>query len=222
MSPRWILVALVSLLPAGRIKNVMLRRLGWVIGSGAEIGPCLIIRLDKVCLGDNTRIGPFNLVKDLSTLELQDNARLGHFNWLSSARSMRVAGASGDLRLGVHTSVTSRHYLDCTGGIRVGSFTQIAGGRSTFLTHGISWVSSDQVYQPISVGDYCLISSNVQIAPGTVIGDRVVLGMGATASGDLREAGLYVQPRAGLVKGDLDGKFFERKSGGVNTYRGRH
>lgn len=46
----------------------------------------------------------------------------------------------------------------------------------------------------LEVGDYCLISSNVHVPPGTVVGNSVVVGMGATIAGKLLEPGLYVQP----------------------------
>jgi acetyltransferase-like isoleucine patch superfamily enzyme len=136
---------------------------------------------------------------------------------VTSSRPMRAAGGPASLQLGAHSSLASRHYVDATGGIRIGTHTTIAGVRSTFITHGISWKTSTQTFRPIDIGDYCLISSNVQVAAGAVVGSKIVVGMGATIAGELEEPGLYVQRRAELVKADLDGRYFGRERGFVDT-----
>ena len=215
------LVAIVGLLPASRLKNAALRRMGWAIGHNVQIGPCLIAGVERARLGDGVSIGPFNVFRNLAGLECGDDVRLGQWNWFTASGHMRQAGGSGMLTFGPQSSITSRHYVDCTGGVRVGAYTTIAGERSTLLTHGISWVTSDQTYDSIEIGEYCLLSSNVNVTPGSVVGDRVVVGMGATVAGNLTEPGLYVQPRAVLVKADLTGKYFQRQLGSVTTVRPR-
>jgi acetyltransferase-like isoleucine patch superfamily enzyme len=216
VSIRSALVALVAALPASELKNYLLRRLGWVIGPGVRIGPCLVSNVDQVEIDNGAIIGAFNVFRDLAGLRLGEQAIIGHWNWVTAARVLREAGSAGLLQLGAHSAITSRHYIDCSGGIRIGTHTTIAGERSTFITHGISWKGSVQTFRPIEVGDYCLISSNVQVVPGTVVGNRVVVGMGATIAGRLVDAGLYVQPRAALVKSDLEGEYFRREQGKVD------
>ena len=215
MSLRSALVIVVAALPASELKNSLLRRLGWAIGGGVHIGPCLIYMVDHVDIGDGAGIGAFNVVKDLAALTLQEYAVIGHWNWVTAARSLREAGAPCVFHLGAHSAITSRHYIDCSGGIRVGTHTTIAGVRSTLVTHGISWRSSAQTFSSIEIGDYCLISSNVQVSPGTVVGSRIVVGMGATIAGRVVDPGLYIQSRATLVKSDLDGDYFRRAQGHV-------
>jgi acetyltransferase-like isoleucine patch superfamily enzyme len=218
---RSILVFFIALLPASRFKNAALRRLGWDVGQSVDIGPCLILRLDEAQVGDGVKIGPFNVFRNLARFELGEGAQFGQWNFVTASNHMRQAGGPGTFELGPHSSITSRHYVDCTGGVRVGAYTTIAGERSTFLTHGISWVTSDQTYDGIRIGDYCLLSSNVQATPGTFVGDRIVVGMGATIAGNLSEPGLYVQPRATLVKRDLSGQYFERQLGSIDSVRPR-
>jgi UDP-3-O-[3-hydroxymyristoyl] glucosamine N-acyltransferase len=217
VSVRGALVALVALFPAGRLKNFLLARLGWAIADGAHIGPCLILNVDRAEIGSNAYIGSFSVIRDLVRLTLGDHAVIGHWNWVSGSKRLAQDGAPCQLELGAHSALTSRHYVDCSGGVRIGAYTTIAGVRSTFVTHGISWKSSAQTFDSIEIGDYCLISSNVHIPPGTVVGSRVVVGMGATIAGKLLEPGLYVQPRATLVKADLAGEYFERQEGHVDT-----
>jgi UDP-3-O-[3-hydroxymyristoyl] glucosamine N-acyltransferase len=221
VSIRSALVALVALLPAGKLKNFLLRRLGWAIGEGAHIGPCLILNLDRVEIGSTAYVGSFSVIRDLAVLTLGDHAIVGHWNWVSASKVLGQAGAPRQLNLGAHSAITSRHYIDCSGGIRIGTHTTIAGVRSTFVTHGISWKSSSQTFSDIEIGDYCLISSNVHVAPGTVVGNRVVVGMGATIAGKLLDPGLYVQPRAALVKSELAGEYFERELGHVERVETR-
>lgn len=221
MSVRGALVAIVAALPAGEWKNFLLRLLGWTIGDKVHIGICLVFGVDRVDIGSGAYIGSFNVLRDLAALTLEEYAEIGHWNWVTASQRLGEAGAPCRLHVGAHSNITSRHYIDCSGGISIGTHTAIAGVRSTFLTHGISWKSSAHTFNPIEIGDYCLISSNVHISPGTVIGSKVVVGMGATIAGKLLEPGLYMQSRAALVKSDLDGEYFRREIGHVDGVEAR-
>ena len=221
MTARGALVLVVALLPASRFKNAVLRHLGWSVGERVHIGPCLVVNVDRVDIGSGAGIGAFTVVKDLATLTLGENAVIGHWNWVTASPLFSQVGAARVLRLGPHSAITSRHYVDCSGGVRIGTHTTIAGMRSTLFTHGISWKNSAQTASPIEIGDYCLISSNVQISPGTVVGNRIVVGMGATIAGELLEPGLYMQPRATMVKSELGGEYFHRAEGRVLTFQAR-
>ena len=226
MNLRGALMAIVAALPASELKNSLLRRLGWAIGDRAHIGPCFVFRVDRVDIGDGAYIGSFNVIRDLAALTLGESAEIVHWNWVSASRQLSAEGAACLLQLGPHSNITSRHYLDCTGGIRVGTHSAIGGVRSTLMSHGISaasWPartlrkSNTHTFSPIEIGDYCLISSNVQVSPGTVVGSRIVVGMGATIAGRLLDPGLYVQSRATLVKSDLGGEYFRQEAGHIDT-----
>ena len=221
MSVRSVLVTIVATLPASRVKNSLLRTLGWTIGDDVRVGPCLVSNVGVVDIGDGAIIGAFNVVRDLAELTIGEHAQLGHWNWVTCSRAFREGGSGCRFYLGRHSAITSRHYIDCSGGIRVGAYTTIAGERSTLITHGISWKTCAQTSSPIEIGDYCLLSSNVQVTPGTVVGSRIVAGMGATLAGKLVEPGLYVQSRAILVKTGLTGEYFHRKEGHVGNIQPR-
>lgn len=219
MNMRSILLAMFGLLPAGGPKNVALRRLGWRIGRGVRVGPCLIVGVDGAAIDDNAKIGPFNVFRNLVRLELGEGAEVGQWNWITGARLLLEAGSPGVFHLGPQTAFTSRHYVDCTGGFYVGAYSSIGGERSTFITHSADWSTAEQTWRPIRIGEYCLLSSNIQVTPGTSIGDRIIVGMGTTLSGRLEEPGLYLQPRATLVKRNLEGKYFSRDVGAVTAVR---
>lgn len=219
MNLRSLLMAVVGLLPAGGPKNMALRRLGWTIGRDVSIGPCLIAGVRDAQIDDNAKIGPFNVFRNLLRLEVGEGALMGQWNWITGAQIILQAGAPGVFHLGPQTAFTSRHYVDCTGGLYVGAYSSIGGERSTFISHSADWNTAEQTWRPIRIGEYCLLSSNVQVTPGTFVGDRVIVGMGATLSGRLDEPGLYLQPRATLVKRDLEGQYFSRETGRMTSVR---
>jgi acetyltransferase-like isoleucine patch superfamily enzyme len=231
VSVRGALVTIVAALPASERKNSLLRRLGWAVGERVRIGPNLVFRVDHVDIGDGAYIGSFNVIRDLAALTLGEYAEICHWNWVTASRQLGEAGAARLLQLGPHSNITSRHYVDCSGGIRVGTCSAIGGVRSTLISHGISaatWPartlqkSSTHTLSPIEIGDYCLISSNVRVSPGTVVGSRIVVGMGATIAGRLLDPGLYMQSRATLVKSDLGGEYSRSEAAQIDTTAEAH
>lgn len=215
MRTAWIMM--VGTLPASALKNWLLRKVGYDIPRSARFGPCLVVGVGHVSLGEDSRIGPFNVLRDLTAVTLGSSAVLGQWNWISAARPLLTSPQHGTFVLGAESALTSRHYVDASGGVSIGQHTTVAGVRSTFITHGIDWRRAEQTTKSIEIGDYCLISSNVALTPGTRIADRVIVGMGATVSGVLDEEGaLYVAPRGVSVKSALEGAYFTRARGFVN------
>ncbi len=219
---RHLLVALVGTLPTSTFKNYLLRILGWEIGRSTEIGPGLYLRLTVVKLGDHVRIGPFNVFRDMAEVRLGARARIGQWNWISSALPLVEARGGGYLRLDNDAAITARHYLDCSGGVSIGHHTTVAGVRSTFITHGIEWRSAAQTSSSIVIGDYCIISSNVALTPGTVVESRCVVGMGAVAARTVGPEGtLQVGSRVTAVKSGLEGLYFTRYKGYIRDIKAR-
>jgi acetyltransferase-like isoleucine patch superfamily enzyme len=206
-------LTLVFLLPGSKIKNSLIRFCGVSIGVRCKIGPILISGLKSISIGNNCKIGPFNVFRDLEELQLGDYSRVGQWNWVSASIPLVMNGASGSLKVGPHSAITSRHYFDVSGGVEIGSYSTIAGIRSTFITHGINWRTNSQTYDGISIGSHCLVSSNVCVVPGTQVPDRSVVAMGGTISGsNLRAGRLLLQPRVANDK-EVSGEFFFRQFG---------
>ncbi|WP_320536350.1 hypothetical protein [Pseudarthrobacter sp. IC2-21] len=209
-------VLLVGLLPSGRLKNLLLRKLNFEIHSTADISACFLLGVRHLCVGSGARIGTFTVLRGMKSVILRDSARIGQLNWISAAPDLNMADKSGTLILGEHSAITNRHYLDCSGGVEIGSYSTIAGVRSTLITHGINWRQSEQSVAPIRIGSYCIISSNVNLTPGTVVPDRSVVGMGVTVDKTLSaDGGLIVSARGETVKENISGKYFEREVGVV-------
>jgi acetyltransferase-like isoleucine patch superfamily enzyme len=171
-------------------------------------------------MGSGSRIGHFTVARGMHRMVLGNNGRIGQWNWMSAAAFSPAEGADlrGHLILGKDSSITSRHYLDCSGGITIGNFTTIGGVRSTFLTHQIDLIQSIQTSQHLSIGDYCFIGSDVRLVPGAKIGDRVVVAMGAVVVGSLDQSyTVYGGVPASPIKTMGHAGYFQRKSGFVNS-----
>lgn len=207
------LVMLTAGLPHGRLKRMLLRRLGWKIGQGVHIGPVVAWRLESVRLADGSRIGFGNVFRNFHSLELDEYARLGQWNWATAGAAFPKMNQV--LRIGQHGAVTSRHYLDCSGGISIGEFSTIAGVRSTFITHGIDPATNRQTSAPISIGPFNLVGSNVKFVPGAQTAPRVQIAMGAVVVGELGTGMLHGGVPAKPIR-PVSGAYFERERGYVD------
>jgi acetyltransferase-like isoleucine patch superfamily enzyme len=204
-----------GLLPSARLKNWLLRRLGWDVARTAHIAPCVLWRIQRVRIADHCYMGLGNVVRALDSFTLDQYAVVGGMNLIAGPRA--VVGAR-TFTLGVEASITYRHTFDCSAGITIGKFTTIAGVGSVFLTHGIDIEQSRQVHTGIEIGDYCLISSNVCFTPGAVVGPRSQIAMGAVVHGNLEGGALYGGVPARRIKA-IDGAYFSRPTGPVSGKR---
>jgi acetyltransferase-like isoleucine patch superfamily enzyme len=210
------LVTFICLLPASALKNRALRALGHDVHRSARFAPCVVRGVGHIRLAQRASVGPGNVFRDLRALDLGPDSVIGQWNWVSAATPLVEAGGTGTLTVGKHSALTSRHYIDASGGVSIGDFTTVAGVRSTFITHGIDWRTSEQRTRSINIGSYCLIGSNAAVVPGTVVGDKVVTGMGLTLGGHISvENALYVGSRAKLFRANESGSYFTRKTGFV-------
>ncbi len=191
---RGMLFSFVALiLPPSRVKNRLLSIFNGVeVDPTAIVGRVIIMKTSCLSLGANSRLGHMTMVRRLRHLRLESGARIGNFNIISSAEAFECMpddGLRGRLTLGAEAAVTNRHYIDCSGGVKIDSFTTIAGCRSTILTHQIDLEQNRQVLAPVVIGERCFLSSNVSIAPGATVGERIVVGMGALVRGNLDLSG---------------------------------
>jgi acetyltransferase-like isoleucine patch superfamily enzyme len=80
------------------------------------------------------------------------------------------------LSIGMHSAIIKNHHLDCTSPVEIGEFTIIAGYQSQLLTHSIDIKNNRQNSNPIKIGDYCFIGTDVVILGGDVLPSYCVLG----------------------------------------------
>ncbi len=214
----------LGLFPSSRVKNFMLNRLGHRIHSSASVAPNFIVGSTRLELAPNSRIGPFNVLRNLVVLQLGEGAEIGQWNWLSAAPLLieaRHSPSSGRVTVGAESAITSRHYFDASGGIEIDEFVTVAGARSVFMSHGIDVTDAVLDSAPITIGRYAMVGGSCSFLLGAHVPEYSVVAMGSVVIAGLTEGrSLYAGVPARLKK-PVDGKYFERTSGPVAPRRVR-
>ena len=217
---RILLTVAIAPMPQGLKRLVMVRLLGARIHRSATIG-LSIVDSDALDMGPGSRIGHFTVFRGLRQIRLGTGAHVGNFNWITASLMFQSQASEssehGCFTLNRESAVTSRHYVDCSGGVSIGEYTTVAGVRSTILSHQIDLAEGVQTSKATRVGDFCFVSSNVCLTPGSSVPDRSVVAMGAVVVGDLAPAGaLYGGVPARVLRSSVDtDKYFRRTRGFV-------
>jgi acetyltransferase-like isoleucine patch superfamily enzyme len=176
---RLAIAAAIALVPFGAARIALYRRLlGYDIAAGCRIGMLNLIACRSLRLGPGSVIGRGNLVK--GDFDLVAGARLfiGNLNVLTCPWRLAdrdpARGYGTRIAFGDDCLVNDRHYLDGHGRITVGDGSWIAGRDSQLYTHGIGVDDRD-----IAIGRGCFIGSAARFAPGSGVGDRIVVGIGS-------------------------------------------
>lgn len=175
------------------------------MGEGAYIDHLTVaIHLDKVVLGKNSHIGRQNWITGFPTKT--DAIPFSHDLTRKS-----------ELIMGDESAITKKHHIDCTNAIHIGNFVTIAGYSSQFLTHSIDVYESRQDSHPITIGDYCFVSTGVIILGGAVLPSYSVLAAGAVLNKAYSQTwNIYGGVPARPIKEiDKDAKYFNRRGGYV-------
>lgn len=137
------------------------------MGAGAKIGDLNVaVNLDSMLLGENSTISRGNWITGFPT-----GTKSKHFAHDKSRRSQLIMGRE--------SAITKNHHIDCTNTITIGDFVTIAGYQSQLLTHSIDVYQGRQDSHPISIGDYCFVSTGVTILGGTALPAHPLLSAGA-------------------------------------------
>lgn len=212
------LSTIVGALPASRMKNGLLRRLGHEIARDAVIGPILIVS-SRLVIGAGCRIGPFNVIRNVPHCEFGLGSELGQWNWISAAPFLLKDSPNeqaGFFIVGAESAITSRHYFDASGGVIIGDFVTIAGVRSAFMTHGIDVADAVLDTASIEVGDYAMVGGSTSVVLGARVPAHSVIAMGSVVIKGLTETYcLYAGSPARPKKKLSPGKYSTRAQGPV-------
>jgi acetyltransferase-like isoleucine patch superfamily enzyme len=210
------LVFLLGVIPNCRIKNFALKIVGFKIGLNTKIGPVLFLNLESLEIGNDVVIRPFSLFRNVSLI-IGDGSIIGSWNWISSARGLRkLENYQGKFEIGKECAINSRNYFDVSGGVKFGDFSDLAGVRSTFVTHQISMTESKQTCNSIEIGNHTIVCSNTIFVPGgTRVGNQCLFAMGSVVrAGDYPDGGFYAGNPA-MYKKNSTGAWFNRQIGRV-------
>lgn len=212
-----IVVLVLGLLPAGKLKNVLLNLTGRArLAPSARIQPIVLWRVRSLVLGERAYIGPLNSFRDMARVELGEDAEIGQLNWFSAASSYlsdRDAPLTASLIMDTNAAIVSRHYVDCSGGVSMRRTAILGGVRSTVLSHSTGVREWEVRGRPVVFGERSMVLSHVLINPGITIGDGVIVAGGAVVSRDLDEPGRLYGGVPAKVIGDVsEGEVVHRES----------
>lgn len=175
---------LISLLPFNFLRVLAYRiLLGYAIAN-SKIGFGTIVAVDKATI-QKSRIGIFNLFIGPITVKIADGASIGNRNsfvcgyWVLRKENKDLIYARA-LDIGTDALITSSHYFDLAGTFKLGRRSWVAGVGSQFWTHGIGVHDRN-----IEIGEGCYLGSAVRFAPGSTIGNNVLVAMGSVVSGKI-------------------------------------
>jgi acetyltransferase-like isoleucine patch superfamily enzyme len=197
-----VLAVLISILPVNVLRVVGYRLLGYRISGRVGFGTVIAVSKARI---ETCKIGAFNLFIGPMKVEIGTGASIGHFNIFSCGfwtiqDENRDKGYSRSLQIGVNTLITSGLYADVAGSLVLGDGTWVGAMGSQFWTHGAGVTDRD-----IQIGRDCYIGSAIRFAPGSAIGDNVIVAMGSvvTKKFDLSNVMIGGVP-ANIIKSDFD------------------
>ena len=214
---RFLILALFAFLPSFLKRPCYRLFFGYRVGKRVRIG---ISILDAgICeIDDDVTIGHFNVVTRVGKFVVRDHTRIGHLNIIRGGEEVSLGRYSEIMRLneinsipepdavnqldprfmlGDGSIVTTGHKIDFTDRVQIGRRV-ILGGRNSSL-----WTHNRQRTQPITIGEFVYIGSEIRMAPGSVIPSRSIVGMGTVITSELTDEGKLIAGVPGKVVKDL-------------------
>jgi acetyltransferase-like isoleucine patch superfamily enzyme len=220
---RILFYVLVAVLPWWLRRRILESALGYELHSTSYISRLAVVLPRKLIMNAHSKIGALTVCKGMNAVSLGEYASIGRLNWISGFPSVisrhfsHQPDRDPELILGEHSAITSRHLIDCTNSVRIGRFTTFAGFRSQILTHSIDLQLCRQSSEPVTIGDYCFVSTGCVLLGGSALPGYSVLAAGSVLNRPYSETHrLYAGGPARPVKelpGDL--LYFQRSVGFV-------
>jgi acetyltransferase-like isoleucine patch superfamily enzyme len=172
---------------------------GYRIGKRVRIG-LSVVDARKCEIGDDVRIGHFNVITRVDQLKIGEHVRIGHLNVIRGGDEVSLGRYAEIMRmneinsipdpdvvneidprfiLGAGSVVTTGHKIDFTDRVEIGRRV-ILGGRNSSL-----WTHNRQRTLPITIGPLVYIGSEIRMAPGSAIPARCIVGIGSVVIAEL-------------------------------------
>ncbi len=181
------------------------------IGDEVSIGHFNIFtRIDKLSVGEHTRIGVLNIFRGGDEIRIGrycDILRLNEIN--SIPEPDIVSNADPRFILGDGSLLAASHKIDFTDRVEFGKRV-ILGGRNSSV-----WTHNRQKTEPVTIGDYSYIGSEIRIAPGGSIPAKCIVGIGSVITKSFENENRLIAgvPAKEVKELDEDGMFLtERKT----------
>ncbi len=203
---RLIVLGLLALLPSFLMRPCYRLLFHYRVGKRVRFG-FSIIDAKECVIEDDVEIGHFNVVLGVEKLTLGDHVRIGHLNIIRGGDEVRIGRYSDIIRLneinsipdpdvvnpvdpkfivGPGSIITAGHKIDFTDRVEIGR-RAIIGGRNSSL-----WTHNRQRTQPISIGDFAYVGSEIRMAPGASVPPRCIVGIGSVIVGTIDAEGWLI------------------------------
>jgi len=175
---------LVSLMPLDSLCVLGYRLLLGYRMAESRVGYGTVIVVDEFSIEEG-QIGLFNLFIGPMRVMIGKGTSIGNRNTFSCGYwvlrdQYKQSNYTRRLELGENVLITSSHYFDVAGTFKLGKHSWIAGIGSQFWTHGAGVRERDVV-----IGENCYLGSAVRFAPGSSIGDGVLVAIGSVVASEL-------------------------------------
>jgi acetyltransferase-like isoleucine patch superfamily enzyme len=157
------------------LRVLLLRMLGHKIGRNVHISILTILHAPKIEIGDDVRIGPFNIVK------CGDEVKIGFSSGISF---LVIIYGRGSFHLGERSYVSVKTFIDTTGGVQIGDYSGTGPGTMIF-SHAIFLPPTKgfpRVIKKTTIGNYVWLGGLNFVTAGSVIGDHVMSVPGSVIS----------------------------------------
>ena len=203
---RLLTLAVIALLPSFMKRTAYRTFFGYRIGKRVRVGLSLI-DVRKCEIEDDVWIGHLNVFTGVEQLSVGDHTRIGHLNVFRGGTEIKLGRYSEVIRLneinsipnpdvvnpvdprftlGDGSIITTGHKIDFTDRVKIGR-RAILGGRNSSL-----WTHNRQRTQPISIGDFAYVGSEIRMAPGASIPSRCIVGIGSVIVGKIDAQGWLI------------------------------
>lgn len=200
------LARIIAIMPTNKARCFLYRNIFKYKIRRSYIGWKTIIAVDyaeliECSIGNRNKfVGPIRIT-------INKDSSIGSMNvfscgWWTKEERFKDVNYERYLQIGEKTLVTSNHYFDVVGSFVLGDYSWIAGNGSQFWTHGAGVEDRN-----ITIGESCYIGSAVRFAPGSLIGDNCIVGLGSivTKRLDINNAFIAGHP-AKVIRKNYDWK----------------
>lgn len=145
------------------------------IADGVSIGHLnLFIGIKKLTIGEKTKIGILNIFRGGDEIRIGRYCEILRLNEINSIPEPDVVNPTDPVFiLGDGSIIAASHKIDFTDKVEFGKRV-ILGGRNSSL-----WTHNRQMTEPITIGAFSYIGSEIRIAPGGKIPDKCIVGIGS-------------------------------------------
>jgi hypothetical protein len=212
--------ALSILLPWPLRRRFLQAAFGYKLHPSSRIGFSWTFPSESLVMDEHARIGHLNVLRGLERVRLERGASMGNLNWVTGEPRdgpepwlyAEQPDRRPELVMGERSSISTRHWLDCTDAVTLGPFAVVGGLRSVLMTHTIDLHGWNVRCGPITLGEHTLVSTNCVLLAGSSLPDNSVLGaMSLLRDSPEQSFRLYAGvPAAEVSELDSSSKIFTR------------